>query len=102
MVTRTNLNSKKVVKKVFANTHTHTSLNIHRLCVWWIHTFWYIKIPDLTANYGIVLDFVVSSPNIHRFRVFINIYRFNSFIKNYTDVTINACIELLFISTLPP
>ena len=32
--------------------------NFHRLCVWWIHSFWYVDMPDVTATYGTPLDFV--------------------------------------------
>ena len=59
-----------------------TSPNIHRMCIWSIHTYLYVKMPDVTANYRkphdlIMYDFrrfytkfnvafFLFSPNFHR------------------------------------
>ena len=48
------------------------SQNFYRMYVYSIHTFWYIDIPDVTASYGVPIDFIAF------FRVFSYIFADNS------------------------
>ena len=35
--------------------------NIHFLCIWWIKTFWYNDMSDVTVIYGMLLNFIAFS-----------------------------------------
>ena len=58
-----------ILLRFFVNFHTlSTTIHVwsflyspkfHRLCVWSIHTVWYVNIPDMTANYKRLSDLVV-------------------------------------------
>ena len=73
-----------------------SSPKFHRLCVWSMHTFWYVIMPYVTAGYGRFSDLIVFFGNFH---ILLNVWNVITS-PNFYKLCIYGYVSLVFLPTM--